>query len=101
MDDGAESTLSTFAGGTELGGTADGPGWICCHPRAPQQPGERAWQEPHRFQQELQGPAPLEKQLQEKVLGANQLANSLAEILPWLPHILAGVPCLSPSEGSR
>lgn len=37
----------------------------------------------------------------KKVLGANQLANSLAEILPWLLHTLAGVPCLNPTEGSR
>lgn len=36
----------------------------------------------------------------KKVLGANQLANSLAEILPWLLHIPPGVPS-SPSKGSR
>lgn len=73
----------------------------CADPWAPQQPGEMGWQEPHKLQQEVQGPAPLEQQLQaQEGAGANQLANSLAEILPWLPHIPPGVPS-SPSKGSR
>lgn len=36
----------------------------CADPWAPQQPGEMGWQEPHKLQQEVQGPAPLEQQLQ-------------------------------------
>lgn len=95
MDDGAESISAS------LQVTKTWEEWMC-HPWAPRQPGETGWQEPHKFQQEVQAPAPLEQQLQaQEGAGANQLAKSLTEILPWLPQSLAGVSCLSPSEGSR
>lgn len=55
-----QRALSKFGGDTKLGGMAHG----CADPWAPQQPGEMGWQEPHKLQQEVQGPAPLEQQLQ-------------------------------------